>query len=388
MMAHGEPSFTFGIEEEYLLVDRQSRDLVADPPKALTADFEAILGSKVTAEFLRCQVEIETGICTTMQEARSEIACLRRNIAECADTYGLAPIACSTHPFAEWSDQHHTDKARYNQLAGDLQLLARRLLICGMHVHVGIDDEPLRFDLFNQLIYFLPHMLALSASSPFWRGERTGLHSYRLSVWNEVPRTGLPPSFSGPDEYQRTVAALVKAGEIEDGTKIWWDLRPSWRFPTIEMRICDVPTRLDDAIAIAAVYRCVTRMLYRLRRNNQRWRTYSSFLVNENRWLAQRNGTSGRLIDFGKGETVPYADLLDELIAFIGEDAEFLGCTAEVEHTRRIVAEGTSAERQIAAFDRATAAGASRHEALQAVVDHLIEETVAGCAEPVAEAAQ
>jgi carboxylate-amine ligase len=383
-----DPPFTLGIEEEYLLVDKQTRDLVADPPKALTADFEAALGGQVTAEFLRCQVEVETGVCATLGQARSEIANLRRTVAECADQHGLAPIACSTHPFAEWSAQHHTDKARYNQIAGDLQLLARRMVICGMHVHVGVDDEPLRFDLFNQLIYFLPHMLALSASSPFWRGEKTGLHSYRLSVWNEVPRTGLPPSFSGPDEYRRTVAALVKAGEIEDGTKIWWDLRPSWRFPTIEMRICDVPTRLDDSIAIAAVYRCLTRMLYRLRRDNQRWRSYSSFLVNENRWLAQRNGTAGHLIDFGKGETVPYADLLEELIALTREDAAFFGCTAEVEHTRRIVAEGTSAERQIAAFDRATAAGASQHEALRAVVDHLIAETVAGCEETAAEAAQ
>ena len=171
-----------------------------------------------------------------------------------------------------------------------MQVVARRLLICGMHVHVAVEDETLRFDLFNQLPYFLPHLLALSTSSPFWRGERTGLYSYRLSVFNELPRTGLPPTFSDPDEYRRTVAVLVKAGEIEDGTKLWWDLRPSVRFPTLEMRITDVCTRLDDAIAVAALYRCLVRMLTRLRRANQRWRDYSTFLINENRWLAQRYG--------------------------------------------------------------------------------------------------
>lgn len=374
-----EPSFTIGIEEEYLLVDRESRNLASDPPPDLLADLEAALGSQVTSEFLRCQVEIGTSVCGTLVEARAELARLRGAVAACAETYGLAPIAASTHPFAEWSLQRNTDKERYNDIARDLQVVARRLLICGMHVHVGIEDEPLRFDLFNQLPYFLPHMLALSTSSPFWRGEQTGLHSYRLAVWNEVPRTGLPPTFASADEYHRNVAALVSAGEIDDATKVWWDLRPSARFPTLEMRITDVCTRLDDTIAIAALYRCIARMLYRLRRANQRWRSYSSFLVSENRWLAQRFGPTRSLIDFGKGEPVPVADLVGELIELVREDAEFFGCVDEIEHARAIATGGTSADRQIAVHERAVAGGASADEALKAIVDHLIEETAAGC---------
>ncbi len=376
-----EPSFTIGIEEEYLLVDRETRDLAADPPRALVADLEAALGAQVTSEFLRCQVEIGTSVCDSLAEARAELARLRRAVADCAGGYGLAPIAASTHPFAEWSLQRSTDKERYNTLARDLQVVARRLLICGMHVHVCVEDEPLRFDLFNQLPYFLPHLLALSTSSPFWRGDQTGLHSYRLAVWNEVPRTGLPPTFSSPDEFHRTVATLIEAGEIEDATKIWWDLRPSARFPTLEMRITDVCTRLDDTIAVAALYRCVCRMLYRLRRANQRWRSYSAFLVNENRWLAQRFGPTRGLIDFGKGAPVPFPDLVDELIDLVREDAVFFGCLAEVEHARAIARDGTSADRQIRVYDRAVATGASGEEALKAIVDHLIEETLVGCSE-------
>ncbi len=226
-----EPSFTVGIEEEYLLVDRETRDLVVDPPAGLMADCRAALGDHVTPEFLRCQIEIGTPVCQTVGDARAALAGLRRAIAEAADGYGMAPIAASTHPFADWRIQMNTDKERYNVLARDMQVVARRLLICGMHVHVAVEDETLRFDLFNQLPYFLPHLLALSTSSPFWGGERTGLCSYRLSVFNELPRTGLPPTFSDPEEYRRAVAVLVKAGEIEDGSKLWWDLRPSVALP-------------------------------------------------------------------------------------------------------------------------------------------------------------
>ena len=374
-----EPSFTVGIEEEYLLVDRETRDLVADPPAALMADCEKALGAAVRPEFLRCQIEVGSPVCNTLADARAAMANLRRTIADNAAKYGLAPIAASTHPFADWSEQRSTDKERYNQLATDLQVVARRMLICGMHVHVGIEDEQLRIDLFNQLPYFLPHLLSLSTSSPFWRGEATGLQSYRLAVLNELPRTGLPPTFESPNEYQRTVETLVNAGEIEDGTKIWWDLRPSARFPTLEMRITDVCTRLDDAITIAAIYRCLVRMLYRLRRSNQRWRHYSSFLVNENRWLAQRFGTEHELIDFGKGATVPFTDLVEELIALVRDDAAHFGCEREVARARQIATEGTSAVRQLALYDREVAGSASPDAALKAVVDQLIEETLEGC---------
>ena len=378
-MTNPEPSFTLGIEEEYLLVDRDTRDLSADPPPELIDDLSDALGEQVTVEFMRCQAEVDSPVCHSLADARAEIARLRRGVAECAARYNLAPISASTHPFADWSRQHTTDKDRYNKLASDLQMVVRRLLISGMHVHIGIEDEAVRFDLFNQLPYFLPHLLALSASSPFWRGENTGLHSYRLAVWNEVPRTGLPPTFSGADEYHRTLNALIKAGEIEDGTKIWWDLRPSARFPTLEMRISDCCTRIDDAIAVAAAYRCLTRMLYRLRRSNQRWRSYSNFLIDENRWLAQRYGTTGNLIDFGKGEAVPFHDLVDELIAATEEDAAFFGCEAEMAHLRTIVTEGTSAVRQVCAYEKAMTQGATPQEALTAVVDHLIAETMEGC---------
>jgi carboxylate-amine ligase len=374
-----QPSFTIGVEEEYLIVDRQTRDLVADPPRELLADFERALGANVTAEFLRCQIEADSSVCGSLTEVRAEVIRLRRTIAECADRYGMAPIAASTHPFADWSLQRSTDKTRYDEIARDLQVVARRMLICGMHVHIGIEDEALRFDLFNQLPYFLPHLLALSTSSPFWRGAMTGLHSYRLAVFNELPRTGLPPSFAGPAEYHRTVETLIKAGEIEDGTKVWWDLRPSVRFPTLEMRITDVCTRLDDAIAVAALFRCVSRMLYRLRRSNQRWRDYSTFLVSENRWLAQRFGTTRALIDFGKGELVPFGLLIEELLELVAEDAAFFGCEGEVARARQIVTEGTSAARQIAVYERSLAEGASAEAALRAVVDYLVDETLIGC---------
>ena len=265
-MAIKEPSFTIGIEEEYLLVDKESRDLAQEPPPALLAKCEQALRGQVSPEFLRSQIEVGTRVCKSMPEARDQIVHLRGTVGRIADEFGLAPIAASTHPFAEWWTQHHTDKERYNVLAKDLQHVARRLVICGMHVHVGIEDEELRIDLINQASYFLPHLLALSTSSPFWQGTQTGLKSYRLSVFDELPRTGVPHQFSSWSEYQRTVELLVQAGLIEDATKLWWDLRPSARFPTLEMRITDVCPLIDDGIAIASLYLCILRMLYRLAR--------------------------------------------------------------------------------------------------------------------------
>lgn len=377
-MSASEPSFTIGVEEEYLLVDRQTRDLAVDPPKALMDRCEEILPKRVTPEFLRCQIEVGTPVCERVEDARAELAHLRGTIAAVSADYDLAPIAASTHPFATWASQQHTDKDRYNALARDIQMVVRRMLICGMHVHVAIEDEALRIDLFNQLSYFLPHLLALSTSSPFWQGHETGLKSYRLSVFKEMPRTGLPESFDSEDEYRRTVDVLVRAGMIEDATKVWWDLRPSARFPTLEMRIADVCTRLDDAIAVAALFRCLARMLWRLRRDNQRWRHYSRFLIEENRWLAQRHGAAGRLIDFGKGSTTPFGDLMEEILELIREDAAHFGCIAAVEHARAIVADGTSADRQLAIWREAVADGMDPRQAHQRVVDHLIAETVEG----------
>ncbi len=372
---------TLGVEEEYFLVDLKTRDLAADPPEALMRACREILGEHVTPEFRRCQIEVGTPVCGTIAEAKSQLALYRRTIAAEAKRHGMGLIAASTHPFADWSTQLTTAKERYAQLQADLRTVAERLLISGMHVHVGVADEDLRIDLHGQLVYFLPHLLALSASSPFWQGRNTGLKSYRSSISIELPRAGLPQTFTSAAEYRRMVDLLVKLGRIEDATKIWWDLRPSARFPTLEMRITDICTRLDDGIALAATYQALVEMLISLKRRNLRWRQYLPALISENRWLAQRNGVSAELIDFGRGETVPFPDLVEELVALIIEEADRLGCRAEVEHLRRITAEGTSADRQLAVYQRAIEAGESEKTALMAVVDHLIAETLEGCSE-------
>lgn len=375
-MAILEPSFTLGIEEEYLLVDKETRDLATDPPPDFMEKCEALLPKgQVSPEFLQSQIEVGTTVCESIPEARKELSHLRHTVSDVAEEHGLGIIAASTHPFAKWSEQHHTNKERYNVIAEDLQQVARRMVICGMHVHVGIDNDELRIDLLNQASYFLPHLLALSTSSPFWQGEATGLRSYRLSVFDELPRTGLPPHFLSHSEYERTVQVLVEAGLIEDGTKIWWDLRPSSRFPTLEMRVTDVCPLIEDTICIAALFQCLCRYLYRLRRNNQRWRSYHPFLINENRWRAQRYGVSEGLVDFGKGEIVPCGDLLDELIEMYEKDAKALGCQKEVRHAKTILERGTSADRQMACYNTARANGASDEAALKAVVDLLLKET-------------
>jgi carboxylate-amine ligase len=370
-----EPAFTLGIEEEYLLVDRVTRDLVADPHPDLFAEAQAALGLHVSPEFMRSQIEIGTGICASLGEARSQLTRFRRTLAEVTGRHGLAIVAASTHPFADWGGQKHTDKERYNALARDIGGPVRRLLICGMHVHVGIEDPELRIDLMSQASYFLPHLLALSTSSPFWRGADTGLKSYRLAVFNELPRTGLPEIFDSFGEYQRHLDVLVSAGLIEDGSKLWWDLRPSARFPTLEMRISDACTLLDDTLCIAAMYRCILRMLYRLRRGNQRWRRYAAMLINENRWRAQRYGIDEGLVDFGKGRIVPMRDLIEELVDLLAEDAAFFGCSMELEHARTILDRGTSAHRQLAIYNAAMQSGLEPRVALQRVVDRLIDET-------------
>ena len=373
-----EPALTMGIEEEYLVVDKKTRDLVPEVPPEVMSECQQQLGAQVSPEFLRSQIEIGTGVCKTISEAREDLKRLRRAVIEATAKHGLAPIAASTHPFASWRDQQHTDKDRYNLLARDMQLVVRRMLICGMHVHLGIEDEDLRIDLTNQLAYFLPHLLALSTSSPFWEGEVSGLKSFRLCVFDEMPRTGLPAEFESWAQYERAVRVMTKAGVLEDATKIWWDLRPSARFPTLEMRITDVCPLLEDALSIAALYQSLAHMLYQLRRMNQRWRVYPRMLIEENRWRAQRYGISEGLVDFGQGTITPYADLGEELIELLQDDAEALGCKDELLHIRNIIAEGTSADRQLRTYAEKTEAGMTPREALNAVVDQLIEETARG----------
>ncbi len=378
VMAITEPAWTIGIEEEYLLVDRQTRELIRDQPPELMKEANALLEGQVSPEFLRSQIEIGTRVCANIQEVRADLARLRSVIAEAASRHGLAPIASSSHPFARWQEQQVTDADRYRELEANMQTVMRRLMISGMHVHVGIEDRELRIDLMGQASYFMPHILALSTSSPFWSGMETGLKSYRKTVFKAAPRTGLPEHFASWGEYERHVAVLVDAGIIADASMIWWDLRPSVRYPTLEMRVADLPTRIEDTVCLAAIYVCILRMLWRRRVKNQRWRSYANFLVEENLWRAQRYGVDNSLLDFGKGELVPFAELVDELIELLQRDAEALNCVAEVEHARTIVQRGTSADFQLATYRDALSQGASEHEAMKAVVDILIEETVAG----------
>lgn len=372
-MSYHQPSFTLGVEEEYLLVDRDSLDLVT-APETLMAECVAELEDQVSPEFLQCQIEVGTRVCRTVAEAGSDLARLRSAIARIAGGHGLAPLAVSCHPFADWHKQHFTDKPRYRELERDLGGVARRALICGMHVHVGIDDDETRIDLMSQFPYFLPHLLALSTSSPYWKGDDTGLNAYRPTVFDNLPRTGLPPRFSSWSEYQRSVQIIIDSGLIEDATKIWWDLRPSARFPTLESRICDVSPRLDDTLAIVALTQSIMHMLWRLRLSNQRWRIYDRFLVAENRWRAQRYGVSNGLIDFAKRKVVAFPDLLEEIIEMVSEDAKALGCWTEVQATRQIVENGTSADRQRTVHATAIAGGATTKEAQREVVRSLITE--------------
>ena len=366
------PSFTVGIEEEYLVVDRETRDLVIRPdPDFLKACAERV-GEQVTPEYLQCQVEVGTRPHADVGGAIAELRSLRAGVAEACAAFGYAPIAASTHPFAEWRDQTHTRKPRYDALRADLGDAARRLLICGMHVHVCVEDEDLRIDLMNQVVYFLPHLLALSCSSPFWRGQDTGLSSYRLTIFDALPRTGLPDRMESFAEYRRLVDHLVGAGCIEDGTKLWWDIRPSARFPTVESRITDICPLLEDAAAIAALYQSLMAYLFRLRAANQRWRLYPPTMLRENRWRAMRYGADGALIDHGRGVQAPFAALVEEIIALVSDDAAALGCLDALRHARVIAARGAGARRQRDAFARARDAGADHHAALQAVVDDLI----------------
>jgi glutamate---cysteine ligase / carboxylate-amine ligase len=372
------PEFTIGIEEEYLVVDRETRDLFTRPPKEMWHALGEVLGAQVTQEFLQAQIEVGTKVCSKVSEAREDLATLRRDLSKVVSEYDAAIIASSTHPFANWAQQETTEHERYMRLRADYQQVARQLVICGMHVHVGIADNHLRIDLMNQVKYFLPHLLALSTSSPFWDGVNTGLHAYRLVIFQNMPRTGIPEEFTSYGEYERYVEILVDAGLIEDASKLWWDIRPSPKYPTLEMRVSDVCTRLDDAMTIAALYQALLGFLYRLRRNNQKWRIYAPGMIEENVWRAQRYGTGGTLVDFGKGTLVAFADLLEEMIELVAQDAVEFDIRDEIRHARTVVEEGTSAHRQLAAYENAVSDGASHHEALQAVVDELIVDTLFG----------
>ena len=374
-MSSPEPPFTVGVEEEYLLVDLESRDVDENPPSKLLQVCTERSGGHINPEFLRSQLEISTRVCHSICEVRDELTKLRKIIVDVASGYGLAPIAASTHPFARSTRQMPTEKEHFFALAREMQTAARRMMVCGMHVHIGIDDDDLRVDLMNQLSYFVPHLVALSCSSPFWEGELTGLMSFRLNAFSSLPRTGLPERFASYSEMRRHLDMLIRNGVIENTNKMWWDVRPSPRFPTVEVRVMDCCTSIDDAMCLAALVVCLARMLYRLRRSNQSWRWYKNVLIAENRWRAMRYSFDEQLLDLARGELVPFAQMVEELIALVREDAEALGCVREVEYMRTILERGTSAHRQIRTYNGARAAGASEREALLAVVDFLTRET-------------
>jgi len=369
---------TLGVEEEYLLVDLETRALVVDPPAELFEACERRHRGQVSPEFLRCQIEVGTPVCKSIQEARAHLIELRASIIEVAERFGYAPIACSTHPFSRWEEQKTTDGARYQAIEDELQGVVRRLTTCGMHVHVGVASEEVGIELMKQLKAFLPVLLGLSSSSPFWRGRDTGLNCYRLTVFDSLPRTGLPLDFEDHSAYQRYLRRLGEYGVLQDASKLWWDLRPSARFPTLEMRITDTCTRLEDTLAITALYWCLHAHFYRLKRRGLSWPVHPSHLIKENRWLAQRYGLERDLIDLQGGALIEWSALIEHLRRLLAEEATELGCSAELDHLGEIIRRGTSADRQRRVFNELLSQGSSREEAFKGLVDDLIQETRAG----------
>ena len=368
MKIHDVPRLTIGIEEEFQIVDAQGQ--LKSHIETLLAAAGGRFGDQLKREMMQSVVEAGTKICADIGEARDEIVTLRGSIAALLRPAGLRIASAGTHPFSHWQDQQVTEAERYKILEEELQDVIRELLIFGLHVHVGIPDPELRIEVMNEARYFLPHLLAISTSSPFWLTRITGLKSYRQIIWQRFPRTGIPPEFSSYDEYENFVELLVKTKCIDDGRKIWWDLRPHATFPTIEFRVCDAATRVDETLCIAALIQAICAKLLVLRARNQGFRRYAPSLIQENKWRAVRGGMDAKLIDFGKQTEVPMRDLAVELLEFVDDVVDALGSRREVEYLQTIIREGTSADRQLQAF------AASGH--LHKVVDHIAEETIAG----------
>jgi len=365
-----EQEFTIGIEEEFQIVDPQTRDLQSRVAEILEEGHQQ-LGDQVKPEMHQCMIEVGTKVCRNIQEARDDLFLLRRTISTIAQRRGLKIVAASTHPFAHWAGQKITEHERYMKLLEDMQVLSRSLLIFGMHVHVRMEDRETAIHIMNAARYFLPHLLTLSTSSPFWMGTETGLKSYRCEIFKKFPRTDIPDYFNSWSEYDNFVKLLVKTNCIDNAKRIWWDLRVHPIYPTLEYRICDVPTRANDTIAIAALIQAITAKLYKLIKLNLGFRLYRRALIQENKWRAVRYGLDGKLIDFGKQQEVPVRELIRELIAFVDDVVDELGSRNEINHIFNILRDGTSADRQLAIY----------HESrdLNRVVDHLIEETMQDC---------
>ncbi len=363
------PKLTIGIEEEYQVIDPESRELTSYVQEFLDQG-RIVLGDQIKPELLQSQVEVGSHICNNMKEARTEVVRLRREICELAEANGLVMAAASTHPFSSWKVQEITQKERYFEHVEQMAEVARRMLIFGMHVHIGIEDRELMIDVMDQARYFLPHLLALSTSSPFWHGRDTGLKSYRSIVFEGLPRSGPPPAFDSWSEHQRMVDILIKTGSISDATRIWWDIRPHPKFPTLEFRICDVCTKVDEVICLASLILAIVGKLIQLRQQNLSWRRYRHHLIEENKWRAVRYGIDGRLIDFGRQEEVPMRELTLELLEIVDDVLDELDVREEVGYVATILEEGTSADRQIAVYEKT--------DDLKTVVDHLVDETKIG----------
>ncbi|MCS6990648.1 MAG: carboxylate-amine ligase [Chitinophagales bacterium] len=361
--------FTIGIEEEFMIVDPDSRELVSHMHQVIEGG-KMILQEQVKAEMHQAVVEVGTQVCRDVKEARQEVKKLRSIICDIARKQGCLIGASGTHPFSRWQDALITDHPRYREIVNEMQDAARSNLIFGLHVHIGIDSRETAVQILNAVRYLLPHIFALSTNSPFWLGRNTGFKSYRTKVFDKFPRTGIPERFNSASEFDEFVALLIKTGCIDNGKKIWWDMRIHPVYPTVEFRICDVPMRIDETIALAAIMQAVVAKQYKLMQQNLSFRYYKRALINENKWRAARYGIEGKLIDFGKQAEVPFADLLEELIAFVDDVVDELNCREEVAYLREIVRMGTGADRQLRIYHQCGD--------LKKVVDYIVEETVAG----------
>lgn len=364
-----QPSFTLGIEEEFQVIDPVSRELKSHIHE-LFAEGEKRLKDEIKREMHDPVIEVGTPICRDVAHARREITRLRREIISLTRENGLEIAAAGTHPISHWSNVPITMGDRYDRIVYELQMLARANLIFGLHVHVAVEDPETRIQIMNAVRYFLPHVFALSVNSPFWCAQNTGWKSYRAKVFDRFPRTGLPDHFDRLSDYEDYVQTLIRTNTIDNAKKIWWDVRPHPFFPTLEYRICDVPMRIDETICFAALFQALTVKLYRIYSRNMGWRQYRRSLLHENKSRAARFGTTGNLIDFGKGEEVPFSLLLDELLEFIDDVVDELGSRQEVYYAREIVARGTGADRQLAVY--------GERNDLRDVVDYIVKETAHG----------
>jgi carboxylate-amine ligase len=368
--------YRFGIEEEYFVTDMRTRNVRHMMSRRFFRACKKELGDSVTNEMLQSQIEVATSPCEDMSQAREQLQKFRSVIAKRATGHGLGIVACGTHPLALWHEQKHTPKERYNELMTDLQIVGFRDMLCGMHVHVEVPDPARRVEIMYRAIPFLPLLLALSTSSPFWQGHRTGLHGYRLAAYDELPRTGFPPLFKTLEEYQNYVDTLVSAQVIKDASYIWWAIRPSLRHPTLELRITDACTRVEDAICIAAIFRCLVRHLVEQTDINADLSPIGQAIAVENKWRAQRYGTAVSFVDQQSMQAKPVGIVLEDLLERLADDAGALSCVNEIAHARIILKRGSSADEQLKIYDNARMVGRSRPSALRDVVDWLYQETI------------